>query len=310
MIKDVVGKKLTGWSGVMGLTAGLLYLIANHTSLYQYRTDVSLGEFAADNNFQTFEPIGVTESFIRETLLLSPPSEELKKFGVIDVRSNALVTTIEAGRAVRVVSTAAEDDLELVKAVHRFIADGTIDHLKRLVDYVKLRLVSRRSAAEQALKVASDNLVLFSQLGSDGKLSESKTRELTQRLSDELSKLRQAEAPVSASDGDDPLRNGGGMNLRGQFAFTQRLGLVDLPVLRADMAKAMANFSQTAAQAQQAIKDTSDQLEAFREPTVTVFAQRSLSPVRPSLLMPLLVALVAALVAYGVATVIRRRRPA
>ncbi|MGB8398417.1 hypothetical protein, partial [Bradyrhizobium sp.] len=98
-----------------------------------------------------------------------------------------------------------------------------------------------------------------------------------------------------------------GMGIRGQLAMYQKLGLAEIPFLRADSARTVVALGQTVTQTRQTIKDLKDQIAVFREPAVTQFVSRSVSPTRPGFLMPLLVGLVAGLAAFFAARIILKQ---
>jgi hypothetical protein len=263
-----------------------------------------MGEAARDDAFQPFEPATVTESFVRDSLLIAPTTEELKKLGVRETGSNVLVSVMEAGKSLRIRSTASEDDVARVKAVHQFVADGILNRLKARATYAKARLESRLSEAQERLRLASNGLAIFSEILSDAKASEATIRELARQLANETSE-HYSSPPIAATDGTEPI----GLTKRGQLTMYQRLGLTEIPSLRADSARTIIDLEQSAAQSRQVIKDLNAQVAVFREPVVTQFMVRSTSPAgSSSRLLTLLVGLVAGFTTYFAARVVQKWR--
>jgi uncharacterized coiled-coil protein SlyX len=297
-----------------GLIAALAYFASGVFPSYEYRTDVFVGEHATDDGFQSFEPVSATELFVRDTLLFAPATEELIKFGVKEPRLFAIITIVEGGQTIRIHSVSAENDIDRVKAVHRFVADGILTRLKPRAAYVRARLDNRLSSAEEGLKFASNNLAIFSEIVADAKASEAETLEQARKLTHQIQELDRSE-----QDSARPARTGGGegtgneatdLSIRGQLAMYQKLGLAEIPFLRADSARTIVSLGQTAAQSRQTIKELTNQITVFREPAVTQFVSRSVSPTRPRLLALLVVGLVAGLATYYAARAILRGKSA
>jgi hypothetical protein len=264
-----------------------------------------VGEFVRDDVFQPFEPAAVTESFVRDSLLIAPTTEELKKLGVMETGSSVLVTVVEAGKTLRIRSTAAEGDVARTKAVHQFIADGILNRLKGRAMYAKARLERRLLEAQERLGFASKNLAIFSEILSDAKTSEATIRELARQLANEISENSRSQQgsspPIAATDATD------GLTRRGQLTVYQRLGFAEIPSLQANSATTVVDLEQSAAQSQQVITDLNAQLAVFREPVVTQFMVRSISPAgSSSRLLTLLVGLVAGFTTYFAARLIQK----
>jgi hypothetical protein len=289
----------------IGIIAALVYYYANGlVPRYQYRTDVSVGEFARGDSLDPIEPAAVMEVFVRDTLLIAPTTDELKKLGVREAGSSALITVIEAGKSLRIRSTAAESDVALVKAVHQFVADGILNRLKGRATYLKSRLEGRLAEAQEKLQFALNDLAVFSEIGSDAKASEGRVRELARNLSNEISehdRPQQSPSPPAAAEGEGP-----DLSKRGQLAMYQKLGLAEIPLLRAKSAQTIVDLEQAVAQLRQAIRDLNEQIAVFREPAVTLFMERSISPVGSSRLLTLLVGLLTCVATFVAVLTLRR----
>jgi hypothetical protein len=286
------------------VVACVYYFASGLFPKYEYRTDIFLGEFAVENGLQPLEPSATTELFVRDTLLIAPTTEELTRLGVREIRSSVLVTVIEAGKSLRIRSTAAEDDVARIKAVHQFVADGILNRLKGRAAFVKARLESRLSEVQERLQFVSNNLVVLSEIVSDAKASEARVLELARHLADEISELdrsqRDSSPPAATAEGE-----GLGLGNRRQLAMYQKLGLAEIPMLRATSARTIVDLQQSAAQSRQVIKDLNEQLAAFREPAVTQFMLRSVSPEGSGRLLTLLVGLVAGFMTFFAARAFR-----
>lgn len=301
----LIDRKLIVLCGLLGLAVAIAdYASANR--LYQYRTDLSLGEYSVGDNFQMFEPAQATEAFVRDTLLNAPAPEQLKQLGVDTLASSAIVVMIDAGKSARIVSTADEATTERARTIHRFLADAILDHLKRRVNFVKSRLTSQKISAEATAKAASEAVATLSKLAVKAQASETETAELVRALSGQISKAEpnEAAAPGGAEGSGNLLPSPG---LRGQLAVAQKLRSYDLPLIRSDLAKSISSYSQTAAQQEQMAQDAAHQLEVLREPAVIVFALASATPIRPSFIVPFLLGLLAAFASYAVALAWRQR---
>jgi hypothetical protein len=290
----------------IGIVAACAYYYASGLfPKYEYRSDIFLGEFAADNSFQPLEPPVSTEFFVRDTLLIAPTTDELTRLGVTDMRSSVLVTVIEAGKSLRIRTTAAEADVARIKAIHQFVADRILDRLRGRAGYVKARLESRLSEAQESLQFLTHILAIVSEIGSNAKANEARVQELARKLDDEISKHDRSQQgsspPAAAAEGE-----GLGLSRRGQLAMYQKLGLAEIPLLRATSAKTIIDLEQSAARSRQVIKDLNEQLAVFREPAVTQFALRSVSSVGSSRLLTLLVGLVAGFMAYLAAWAVQK----
>jgi hypothetical protein len=304
MIMDFSKRKPLLFAVAAGLIAALAYFVSGVFPAYEYRTDVFIGEYATDDSFHSFEPVAATELFVRDTLFLQPTTEELRRLGVAELRSSAIITIVEAGQTIRIHSVSVESDIDRVMAVHRFVSDGILARLRPRAAYVRARLNNRLSSAEERLKSASGNLAIFSEIATDARASQAKTLELARKLTYQIPELDQSE-----KDSNPPARTGVGaetgnaadLSIRGQLAMYQKLGLAEIPFLRADSARTVVSLGQTAAQSLQTINDLSQQITAFREPTVTEFVARSVSPTKPRVLVLLMVGLVAGFATYYVA---------
>jgi hypothetical protein len=297
------------FAGAVGLIAALAYSAIGVLPSYEYRTDVFVGEYATDDGFQSFEPVAATERFVLDTLLTAPTNEELRKLGVREARLGAIISVVEAGKVIRIQTVAAEDGIERLKAIHSFVADGILARLKPRAMYVRARLDTRLSSAEESLKSASNNQAVFSEIVADAKASEARTREQARKLAEQIATLDGSEqgSPPPAGARENAGNETAEPNIRGQLAMYQKLGLAEIPFLRADSARTIVALEQTINQSRQTIKDLTDQVAVFREPAVTQFLSRSHSPTRPGRLMQLLVGLVAGLAAFFVARIILRR---
>lgn len=296
---------------VVGLIAALAYYAIGVVPLYEYRTDVFVGEHANDDGFQTFEPVSATESFILDTLFVAPTTPELNRLKVKQVRWAANITVVEAGKTIRIHSMSAEDGVDRIRAVHQFIADGILARLKPRAAYIKARLDSRLLSAEEGLKVASNNLAIFSEIVADAEASEVKTRERARELADQIAGIERSgrrSSPAVTTGGEGVDNEVTSLSVRGQLDMYQKLGLAEIPFLRADSARTVVSLSQTGAQSRQAVRDLTEQIGVFREPTVTQFMLRSVSPTRSGLLLPMIIGLVAGLVTYYAARAIFKRK--
>jgi hypothetical protein len=293
---------------IVGIVAAFAYHLSGVFPTYEYRTDIFVGEYTTGDGFQAFEPISSTEQFVRDTLLIAPTTEELRKLGVSEVRTAAVVSTVEAGKVLRVHSVSPEDGLDRVKAIHRFIADSILERLKPRVSYTRTRLDNRLSSAQENLKAASNEAVIFSEIIAEAKASEVKTREQARKLADQIAELDGLGRglPSPATSGEGAPTETMDFSIRGQLSMYQKLGLAEIPFLRADTARAVVELGKTIAQSRQSIKDLNDQIAVFREPAVTQFVSRSVSPVRPALLVLLMVGLVAGLATYYTTRMLQR----
>jgi len=300
MVMNSTRRKSLFIASVVGLAAAFAYHASGAFPSYEYRTDVFVGEYAIDDGFQSFEPVSTTELFIRDTLAIAPTPEELRKFGVREVRSDAIIRAVEGGKSIRIHSLSTESGTDRIKAVHQFIVDGILARLKPRADHVRVRLQNRLTAAEEVLKSASTNLNTFSEIVADAKTSEARTREQVRQLADRIASLDRTEGlpPSASASRGEVMGELSGLNIRSQLALYQKLGLAEIPFMRADSARTAVALDQTAAQARQAIRDLTEQIGVFREPAVALFAMRSESPTKPGLLLLLMVGLVAGLAAY------------
>ena len=110
------------FAALVGIVAAFAYHRSGVLPTYEYRTDIFAGEYATGDGFQAFEPISATEQFVRDTLLIAPTTEELRKLGVSEVRTAAVVAAVEAGKVLRVRSVSPEDGVDRRKGhspVHR-----------------------------------------------------------------------------------------------------------------------------------------------------------------------------------------------
>ena len=238
---------------------------------------------------------------------VAPPTDELRRQLVRDARSNALVALVEAGRFLRIRSIAAEDDVARIKAIHRFIADGVIERLGARAGFVKARLENRLSEARERLKVVSNSLAIFSEIASDAKASEVKLQELVRKLADE-SRLERLQADSAADNVDTTTaarEDGVTSSRHGQLGMYQRLGIAELPTLRAESAKNIADLGQRMVQLQLAEWDLTNQLAAFRDPAMTQFMVRSTSPVGPPALLLVMVVFAAGVASYVAARIVQ-----
>ena len=293
-------KSMSLWfAGAVGLIAAFLYYLSVPPA-YEYQTDVFVGEYASVDGFQSFEPVSVTELFVFDKLLVARTTPELRRLGVEQARTGAIITVVEAGKTIRISSVSAEDGIDRVKAVHRFIADGILARLKPRAAYMKAQLENRLSAAEQGLKVVSNSLATFSEIVADAKDSELKTMEQASKLADQIAGVERSVASPSAQvagAGEGTGNDAIDVSIRGQLSVYKKLGLADIPFLRADSARTVLALRQTAVQSQQTISELTNQIAVFQEPAVTQFVSRSVSPRRPGLGL-LVVALVAGLATY------------
>ena len=304
-------KSMSLWfSGAVGLIAAFAYYLSVPPA-YEYQTDVFVGEYASDDGFQSFEPVSATESFILDKLLVARTTPELRGVGVEQARTAAIITVVEAGKTIRIHSVSAEDGIDRVKAVHRFVADGILARLKPRAAYMKARLENRLSAAEQGLRVVSNSLATFSEIVVEAKDSESKTMEQASKLADQIGGV---ERPVASSSAQVAgAREGMGndatdVSIRGQLSMYKKLGLADIPFLRADSARTVLALRQTAVQSQQTISELTNQIAVFQEPAVTEFVSRSASPRRPVLGF-LLIGLVVGFATYYAMRAIFKGKP-
>lgn len=297
-----------------GLIAALTYFASGPFPMYEYRTNVFVGEYFTEDGFHSFEPVSLTEAFVYDNLFVAPTTPDLSKLGVKEVRSAAIITVIDAGKTIRIRSVSAEDGVDRVRAVHQFVADGILARLRPSAAFVKARLENRLLSAEEGLKVVSDNLAFFSEIVVDAKASEAKTREQARKLADqiaEVERLGKGSSPPAATGGGEGTGNEATeLSIRGQLAMYQKLGLAEIPFLRADSARTIVSLGQTAAQSRQTIRDLTAQMAVFREPAVTQFVSRVVSPTRPGLLLPAVVGLVAGLGTYYAARAIARGKSA
>jgi hypothetical protein len=296
------------FAAIIGIVAAFAYHLSGVFPAYEYRTDIFVGEYATGDGFQAFEPISATEQFVRDTLLIAPTTEELRKLGVSEVRTAAIVATVEAGKVLRVHSVSPEDGVDRVKAIHRFVADGILERLKPRVSYARARLDSRLSLAQENLKAALNEAVIFSEIMAEAKASEVKTREQARKLADQIAELDGAGRGVTLPNtrGDGAPTETIDLSIRGQLSMYQKLGLAEIPLLRADTARTGVSLREAVAQSRLAIRDLNSQIAVFREPAVTQFVSRSVSPARPALLVLLMVGLVAGLATYYATRMIRR----
>ncbi|SDN37307.1 hypothetical protein [Afipia sp. GAS231] len=309
MMMDSSERRSIWIAGTVGLAAALAYYAVGIIPTYEYRTDVSVGEYAVEDGFQTFEPVASTEQYVRDKVLVAPVPDDLKNLGVIQLRLEAIVTVVDTGRTVRILSVAEESRIERITAVHRFIADGILDRIKPRSEHTKVRLRNKLAAEEEVLKLASSSMPVFSEITSDAKKSEVKIQEMARHLADEIVRLDQIEgSPSSAGAGETMINMGMGLSRRGQLALSQRLGMVELPQLRADIARTYLSLGQTVTQSRRTIADLTGQLAVLREPAVTQFVVRSASSTKPGLVV-VLVGLVAGLATYLIAFAIRKMRP-
>ena len=302
MIVDIRKNMLLWFAGAVGLVAAFAYFMSGVSPTHEYLTDVFIGEYASDEGFQSFEPVSATESFILDKLFVAPTAPELSKLGVEQVRLVAIIKVVEAGKTIRILSVSEEGGIDSVKAVHGFIADGILARLKPRAAYVKARLDNRLSSAEEALKVASNSLAVFSEIVANSKASESQTLEQARNLADQIADVEHSvqgssSATVTGS-GKGTGNDANGSGIRDQLSMYKKLGLAEIPFLRADSARTLVALGQTVTQSRQTIRELTDQIAVFREPAVTEFVSRSVSSKKPRLLGLLLVGLVAAFAAY------------
>ena len=304
MIREALEHKSLLFAMAVGIVAASACYAMGLFSRYEYRSDIFLGEFASENSVQPFEPATTTELFVQDTLFFAPPTDEMKKQGVSDIRSNAIVTLIEAGRFLRIRSLAAEDEVARIKAIHRFIADGVIERLAARAGFVKARLENRLSEARERLKVVSNSLAILSEIASDAKASEVKLQELVRKLADE-SRLEQPQ-PHNADATTAAREDGVTLSRHGHLGMYQRLGIAELPTLRAESAKNIADLGQRVVQLQLVELDLTNQLAAFRDPEMTQFMVRSTSPVGPPALLLVMVVFAAGAVSYVAARIVQK----
>jgi uncharacterized coiled-coil protein SlyX len=297
-------------AAAVGLIAALAYSVLGTGPTYAYRTDVFIGEHAAKDEFQPFEPVSATEAFVLNTLLIAPTTDELRKLGVREVRWSALINVVEAGRVIRIQTVAGEDDIQRVKTVHKFIADGILERIRPRAAYVRALLDGRLASAEETLRSASENLAALTEIITDARTSEAKIREQAHKIADQIAALEQsgqASPPPLASAGEGPGNEAADLGIRGQLAMYQKLGLAELPFLRVDGARTVVALRQAIAQSRQTIREINGEISFFREPVVTQFVLRGASATKPGLLMTMLVGLVAGLAAYVAGRAILRR---
>ena len=298
-----VRRNMSLWlAGAVGLVAAFAYFMIGGSPTYEYLTDVFVGEYASDDGFQPFEPVSATESFILDKLFVAPTTPELSRFGVEQLRSVVIVKVVEAGKTIRILSVSDEEGVDRVKAVHRFIADGILARLKPRATYVKTRLNNRLLSAQEALKVASDNLAVFSEIVANSKASELQTLDQARSLADQIAGVERPPRGSRSAEGADGGKGAGneavGPGARDQLSMYKKLGLAEIPFLRADSARTVVALGQTVTQSRQTIRELTEQVSAFREPVVAEFVLRSVSSKRPRILGLVLVGLIAAFASY------------
>jgi hypothetical protein len=264
---------------------------------YQYTTDLFLGESLIGESIQPLENVTTLHAMLKDSILAWPDSS-LQDIGVLDLEKEVLTLTIDNGRGIRLRSEGPDEDLERIKAMHRFVADRTLAHLKQREAFFRGRAEGRLQGAKRTLQVADQARELFSagaaQAGADVSRLAQAIQELRAEISEEGNR-GDASGAASASEG---LPHAGdstfALGKRGQLAMYQNLDLADLPKVRLDSEKAEAEAGKTAAEMEQRIRDLTLEISMIDPPRVTRFAERSLTPAGPRKLVRLTIGFIGA----------------
>jgi hypothetical protein len=294
-------------AGTIGLIAGMAYYaVGKIQAAYQYRTDIFIGDYASSDSFQPLDVAASLVGFVNDKLLTGPTTEELMNLRVDEIGARVLMSVVDSGKSVRLRSIAGASDLEQATAIHRYLADQVLERLKARSLYLKTRLSNRLVAAQEALNTSSSSLATYSELNSTAKVSETRIKELADKLGKEIAELDRRQQGVSPSvpaTADDELV---GLSRRQQLALFEKLASAEIPQLRNDSSRAIAEVQKTMMESQQRIREYTNEMSAFHEPAISEFMQRSVKPAGPSGLIRLLIGFFAGFLLYFAARYIRR----
>jgi len=304
-------RRLIVFAFLAGLAGALIYLLAPPLR-YQYTTDVFLGETLVADNVQPIENGSTVLAIMKDSILPSPDST-LQEMGISELDRFVLVTGIENGRAVRLRSEGREEEVEQIKAMHRFIADRILAHLTRREMLVRTRAEGRLKGARQTLEVAGEAREFYSAGLAQTNADESKLAQTIQELTAEIAKEDTAGSSGAALVGGEGLSHVGdtafALGKRGQLAMYQGLRLSDMPTRQIERERQVVDADRLTAEMEQRIRDLTLEIATLEPPRISRFAERSINPTGPRKLVRLLVGfLVGSMLCFGVWAFLRLAR--